>query len=94
MLGRQDNILHCCYCVPAVKLMKTGDNFFPDRSYPVLRNCVKLGGDTVVRRWRENTADDYTGFYLPAHSSECVSGCVYQIILALTFAVGKDYPFL
>lgn len=41
---------------------------------------------------RERTADGRASFY-PAHFSEYFSGCVYQIILAFTFVVGKDYPF-
>lgn len=71
--------------MPALKFMKTGGHSPPDRSHPILQSCMKLGGDGVVRRQRENTAGAYAGFYLPAHSLRCVSGCVYQIILALTF---------
>lgn len=74
--------------------MKTGGLLLSDISCPVLQSCMKLGGDAVVRRQREKTADDYASFYLPAHSSGCVSGCVYQIILALTFAVGKDFSLV
>lgn len=74
--------------------MKTGGRFLPVRSCPVLQSCMELSGDAVVRRQRENTSDDYASFYLPAQSSECVNSCVYQIILAVTFAVGTDYHFL
>lgn len=78
--------------MPAVKFIKTGGNFLLDRRCIFLQICMNLGGDELVRRQRENTADGCASFS-PAHSSEYFSGFVYQIILAFTFVVGKYYPF-
>lgn len=54
---------------------------------------MNVGGDELVRRQRENSADGYASFY-PAYSSEYFSGCVYQIILAFRFVIRQYYPFL